>query len=131
MQTGRRDLVANRWEPFIHTIDIVGVDYSAATFLAQVRAVKDSGGLPLVALSTVGSVGTEGITVTGTTTDAGGIPTTSISIRINEATVEALPEPAELGDDVTLYWDMQVTPSGGNKFRMLEGTFTVHAGVTH
>lgn len=129
-KTGQLNLTANRWEPFIYTIDFEGFDYTGATFAMQVRAVKDSGGTPLVSLGTVGSVGTEGITITGvTTTD--GVPTTGISIRINEATVEGLPEPAELGDDVTLYYDLQITPSGGNKYRALEGAFVVHAGVTH
>lgn len=129
-KTGQLPLAANRWEPFVYTIDFPGFDYSAATFIAQVRAIKDSSGTALVDLSTVPSAGTEGINIVGvTTTDD--IPTTSISIRINEATIEALPEPAELGEDVTLYWDMQITPSGGNKYRALEGTFTVRAGVTH
>lgn len=129
-KTGPLKLTANRWEPFIYTIDFEGFDYTGATFAMQVRAVKDSGGTALVNLATVGSVGTEGITIVGvTTTD--GIPTTSISIRINEATVEALPEPAELGEDIVLRWDMQITPSGGNKYRALEGAFTVSAGVTH
>lgn len=94
----------------------------------------------MVDLSTVPSAGTEGINIVSVANediDFGGsigvvnVPVTTISIRINEATVEALPEPAELGDDVTLYWDMQITPSGGTKYRALEGTFTVHAGVTH
>lgn len=130
MQTGRRDLKANRWEPFVHTIDFEGVDWTGATFLMQVRATRDAGGAALVDLATVGSVGTEGVAIIGvTTTD--GVPTTSISIRVNEATMEGLPEPGALGDDIDLYWDMQVTPSGGTKQRALEGKFTVKAGVTH
>jgi hypothetical protein len=128
--TGILNLVANRWEPFVYTIDFEEFDYSAASFIAQVRLTRDAGGTPLVNLSTVGGVGTEGITIVGViTTD--GVATTSISIRIKEATIEALPEPIETGDDVTLYYDLQITPSGGVKYRALEGTFTVHAGVTH
>lgn len=130
LNTGRRDYVANRWEPFVTTIDFEGFDYASATFLMQVRAVKDSGGAALVDLATVGNIATEGITITGvTTTD--GVPTTGISIRVNEATIEGLPEPSLLGDDVTLYYDLQITPSGGNKYRALEGNFIIKAGVTH
>lgn len=130
MQAGRRDLVANRWEPFIHTIDFEGVDWTGATIVMQVRAVKDTSGTPLADLVTVGSVGTEGVTITGvTTTDD--VPTTSISIRINEATMEAIAIPEVIGEDYLLWWDMQVTPSGENKIRILEGKFTVKAGVTH
>lgn len=127
---GTRDLVANRWEPFVHTIDFVGFDWSAANFIAQVRMTRDATGSALVDLSTVGSVGTEGITVVEVVMTAG-VPTTTVSMRINEATMEALPAAGEVGDDIVLYWDMQVTPSGGVKARWLEGTFTVHAGVTH
>ena len=131
MKTGRRDLDANRWEPFIHTIDFAaGVDWTTANYLMQVRATKDAGGSALVDLTTVGSVSTQGVNVLGSST-VDGVLTTSVSIRINEATMEGLPEPAELGDDLVLYWDMQVTPSGGNKMRILEGKFTVKAGVTH
>lgn len=131
MKTGRRDLVANRWEPFIHTIDFVGVDWTGATFLMQVRAEKNASGAALVDLSTVGSVATEGITITGVTTDADAVPTTSISIRINEATVEGIALPTPPDGDYALAYDLQITPSGGNKFRALEGKFTVKAGVTH
>lgn len=129
--TGRRDLVANRWEPFVHTVAFEGFDYSAATFAMQVRLTPDAAGSPLVSLATVGSIGTEGITITGTTV-AGGITTTNISVRINEATMAALPLPAERGATMLLAWDMQITPSGGGtKFRVLEGAFTVSPGVTH
>lgn len=129
--TGPRDYLANRWEPFVRTIAFEGYDFTGASFIAQVRAVKDSGGTALVDLATVGSVATEGITLVSVTMD-GSVPTTNISIRINEATMEGLPEPNPPdGSDVILYWDMQITPSGGTKFRALEGAFTVHAGVTH
>lgn len=131
LSTGRRDLIANRWEPFVHTIDFVGVDYGTAAFIAQIRLMRDTSGTPLVDLATVGSVGTQGITIVAVTTDTGGVPTTATSLRINEATMESLPLPAEIGNDLDLYWDLQITPSGGTKFRCLEGLFTVHAGVTH
>lgn len=127
--TGRLDLVANRWEPFVHTIDFEGFDFTGAIFAMQVRLTRDATGDPLVNLSTVGGVGTEGVTITGVATVTG-LTTSSISIRINEPTVEGLPFPSERGEDSALYWDMQITPSGGVKYRALEGKFIVHAGVS-
>lgn len=119
--TGRRDLRANRWTPFQEEILFEGFNYSGATFAGSVRAVRDSGGAALAAFSfTAPSVAT-----------ANGLDTTSVTMSLTEAAVEGLPLPAspELGDDVVLYWDMHITPSGRPKFRALEGTFTVAAGV--
>jgi hypothetical protein len=127
--TGRRDLVANRWEPFVHTIDFEGFNFTGATFIMQVRLMRDAPGSPLVDLGTVGGVGTEGITLTGVAT-VNGASVSSVSIRINEATVEGLPAAGEIGDDLDLFYDLQITPAGGVKYRALEGAFTVHAGVT-
>lgn len=127
---GRRDLIANRWEPFVHTFDFEGFNLTGAAIIAQVRLTPDASGSALIDLTTVGSVGTQGITITGTST-VGSVTTTHLSMRINESTMEALPAPTEVGDDLTLYWDMQITPSGGVKYRALEGTFIVDSGVTH
>lgn len=127
--TGRRDLVAKRWEPFVHTIDFVGFDFTGATFLAQVRLFPDAPGVPLVDLATVTTANTQGIRLVGVTT-ANGIPTSSVYIRINEPVVEGLPFPSEPGADNPLAWDMQIVPSGGDKYRILEGRFIVDSGVT-
>jgi hypothetical protein len=128
--TGRRDYRANRWEPFVRRIHFEGYDFTGATFLAQVRAVKDSDGAALIDLATVGGVGTQGIAIVGVTT-ADGVPTTEINLRVNEATMEAIAKAVPLGDDYPLWWDLQITPSGGDKFRALEGKFIVAAGVAH
>lgn len=140
--TGRRDLLANRWEPFVHVIRFEGQDLTGATFIAQVRATRDAGGTAPVDLLTVGGIGSEGITIVSVANedvdfgvDIGvvNVPVTTISMRINEATMEAFDEPPidRLGDDLPYWWDMQITPSGGVKYRALEGQFTIHAGVTH
>lgn len=136
--TVRRDLVANRWEPFVHVVRFEGVSYAGASFAAEVRDRKD-GGFARATLATVGGVGTEGITIVSTANediDFGGdtgvqnVPVTTVSMRINEPTVEAMAVAPEAGDDGVIWWDMQITPSGGVKFRPLEGTFTIKAGVT-
>lgn len=138
--TGNLPLVANRWEPFVYVIRFEGQSLTGADLIAQVRLTRDAAGAAMVDLATVGSVATEGITIVSVANediDFGGdigvvnVPVSTISIRINEATMEALPEPQELGEDEPLFWDMQITPSGGDKYRALEGTFTVKAGVTH
>jgi hypothetical protein len=129
--TGRCDLLANRWEPLVRTFAFEDRDFTGASFIAQVRLTRDAAGSALISLATVGSVGTEGIAIVGVETDSDGVDTTTILMRINEATMEALPAAGEVGEDVTLYWDMQITPSGGSKYRALEGEFVVHAGVTH
>lgn len=126
--TGRRDLVANRWEPFVHTIAFEGFDFTGAVFKMQIRLTPDTPGTPLVDLATV-TTSVEGVRlVSVTTTDS--VPTSTVSIRIDELTVEGLPAADELGNNAVLAWDMQITPSGSDKFRVLEGTFTVKAGVT-
>lgn len=139
--TGRRDLVANRWEPFVHVFRYEGQNLTGATIIAEVRDRRD-GGFVRATLATVGSVGTEGITIVSVANediDFGGdigvlnVPVTTLSMRINEATMEAMdvaPDAGEPGEDGVVWWDKQITPAGGVKYRALEGTFTVHAGVT-
>jgi hypothetical protein len=136
--TGRRDLLANRWEPFVHVFRFEGVDLTGAVFAAEVRDRKD-GGFARATLATVGSVGTEGISlvsVAAEDVDFGGedgvlnVPVSTVSMRINEPTVEAMNVAPEAGADGQIWWDMQITPAGGVKFRALQGSFTISAGVT-
>jgi hypothetical protein len=137
-------LVANRWEPFVHVFRFEGQGLTGATFAAEVRDRKD-GGFARAVLATVGSAGTEGITlvsVANEDVDFGGdigvvnVPVSTVSMRINEPTMEAMGTAhlaagaAEVGDDGSIWWDMQITPAGGVKYRALEGQFTVKAGVT-
>lgn len=136
--TGWCDLAANRWEPFVNVFRFEGRDFTGATFAAEVRDRKD-GGFARASLATVSSVGAEGIKLVSVATEAidfGGetgvldVPVSTLSLRINEATMEAMAVAREAGDDGTIWWDMQVTPAGGVKYRALEGIFTVRAGVT-
>lgn len=148
--TGRYDIGADRWVACIRTFAFVGLDFTGATFIAQVRLTPDATGSPLVNLATVGSLASEGICLLYAGTDtitnhiaagrisevpsgytgASSVALSQLGFRINETTMEALPFPAERGDDAILAWDMQITPSGGIKDKYLGGTFTVRAGVT-
>lgn len=63
------------------------------------------------------------------------ITISTVGIRINETTIEVMPFPGsgaagERGDDLTLFWDLHITPSGGTKDRYAGGKFIVRAGVT-
>lgn len=53
-----------------------------------------------------------------------------VAIRIDKATMSGLLFPQERGDNQTLYWDMHITPSGGDEDKYAGGMFTVVSGVT-
>ena len=125
-------LEAGRWVPFVYDIDIVGIDLTGAAFAMQVHDTKDrTAGSPRASLTTQ-TTDVEGVRLVSVVTTAG-VPTSSIRIRINEATMEAMDaanDAGALGDDGSIVWDMHITPSGGSKFLAFEGAFTVKAGVT-
>jgi hypothetical protein len=139
IQTGRRDLVVPRWTPFRHEIDFQGLDLTGGTFALQVRLYRDAPGDPLISLA--GSTSpAEGMSVTVGTQEVDGIEMTvsTLQIRINETTIEgvlpfAVTDGApnrRAGDDVALVWDLHITATGLPKTRILEGAFTIKAGVT-
>lgn len=128
MPAGRLDLRVERRTPYIPgTIDFVGMDFAGAAFKLEVRTEKDTEGTALISIAGA-SAGSEGISVT--TTEDDGITTSHVQIQINEATIEALPFAGERGDDLELWWDFHITPSGGTKRNWLGGKFIVRAGVT-
>lgn len=124
IQPGNLPLEADRWTPFTRTLRFEGVDLTSATFKAQVRLTPDTPGTPEVDLATVTVANAEGVRFVAY---SGGAST--VAIRINEATMEGLPDAAETGEDLVLHWDLHIT-LGGLKQRWLYGTFTVRAGVT-
>lgn len=147
---GRYDIAADRWVACIRTFSFVGLNFTGATFIAQVRLYPDASGSPLVDLATVTLSTAEGIrliyggtdtvanhiaagrleTVPTGYTSASSVALSQVGFRINETTMEGLPFPEERGNDAVLAWDMHITPSGGIKDKYLGGTFTVRAGVT-
>lgn len=151
METPARiDIHADRWVACIRELAFVGYNFTGATFLAQVRTVPDAPGTALVNLATVTLSTAEGVRLIygGTDTIANHIAAgrlsdipsgyastdsvalSSVGIRVNETTMEALPEPVNIGDDLTLAWDIHITPSGGVKEKYAGGDFIVRAGVT-
>lgn len=103
-----------------------GWDFTGATFRLEVRDRRNGGALR-AGLDTVASAAAEGVRIVSVET-ADGIPVTTLGIRINETTMEAMPE-GEPGEDVELAWGLHITPSGGTKFQAFDGPFIVKASA--
>ncbi len=116
-------LTANRHAPFVYAIQINDIDLTGAVLDMHVRLDFGTPGDPLIDLSPQ-TAGTQGLSKV----IAGG--NTTLTIQIDEAALEGLPAPAEVGDDLVLAYDLQITPSGGTKAVWFRGSFTVRAGVT-
>jgi len=132
MIPGTLPLTVQRGTPFVYRIDFPGYDLSTAGLAAQVRLYRDQPGAPLIDLSTA-QPQAEGLSVV-VTLSSGGLPTSTLQIRINETTIEQLlPFPdngLEPGDRVPLAWDLHLTISPIGKRRWVEGPFTISPGVT-
>lgn len=125
---GRLDLMVQRWTPFVYQIEFQGLDFADATMAMQVRLYRDAPGAPLISLTNAAS-NAEGLSVKVATVD--GMPVSTVQIRINETTAEALLLNAgKPGDDVRLVYDLHITGGGLPKTRWLEGSFTIRAGAT-
>ena len=128
MTAARLDLGADRRTPFVRTIRFEGYDLTGATFKAQVRPYSDAPGSPLVDLATVVSSSAEGLKLLTVETVAGQ-PVSTVQMRVNQSTMEAMPAANAPGGDVTLAWDLHIT-IGSAKERWLFGDFVVLGGVT-
>ncbi len=129
-ETAGIPLLAARWVPFQHEIEIEGVDLATAQVALQIRDRKDGDRL-LAALSRVDAPDSEGLRVTSRVRDK--VPITTVHIHIAETTMEAIDvarERGEPGGDAVLWWDLHVSPASGVKFVAFEGSFIVRAGVT-
>ena len=125
---GKLDLVVQRWTPFVFLIDFEAFDFSAATMIAEVRLRGDAPGSAIISLTNAAS-NAQGLSVNVETTDD--IPTSTVQIRINETTLEAiLLNAGKVGSDVVLAWDIHITGGGLPKTRWLEGSFIIRPGVT-
>lgn len=132
MTPGTLPLTVQRGTPFVYRIDFPGYDLTNAGLAAQVRLYRDQPGAPLVSLVAAQPLA-EGLSVE-VATEADGIPTSTLQIRINETTIEQLrPFPAnglEPAEPVVLVWDLHLTISPVGKRRWIEGSFTISPGVT-
>jgi hypothetical protein len=125
---GRLDLTVQRWTPFVYQIDFEGLDFTSATMAMQGRLWRDAPGSPLISLSNAAS-NAEGLSVSVATVE--GVTVSTVQIRINETTAEALLLNAgKPGDDARLVYDLHITGGGFPKARWVEGDLIIRAGAT-
>lgn len=128
IEAGTWNIRANRWTPFVETVTCEAMDLTGATLDMQIRLLPTSSGSPLVDLSPA-APGSEGLSLA--VDDSGLVTTSTITIRINEATMEPLLYDPEREGDAELWYDLHVTPAGGDKYVLIRGTFTIVDGATH
>lgn len=126
-ETVSAPLVGWRTNALVETIVINGLDLTGATFRLEVRDRADGGTLR-AGLDTVATSASEGVRIVSVET-VDGVPVTTLGVRINETTMEAMPAAPEAGDDIELHWGMHITPSGELKFMAFDGPLTVKASV--
>lgn len=125
---GRLDLTVQRWTPFVYPIDFEGLDFTGAAMAMQARLYRDAPGGPLISLANA-APNAEGLSASVTTTD--GVVTSTVQIRINETTAEALLLNAgKPGDDIRVVYDLHITGGGFPKTRWIEGDLIIRAGAT-
>ncbi|WP_271300629.1 SGNH/GDSL hydrolase family protein [Sphingomonas sp. CV7422] len=118
-----------RWQALNQTMRFVGVDLTGADFRLQVRDRPNTPGTPLIDLAKVSTAAAEGVRLISVEA-ADGVPVSTLGIRINETTMEGMPFKDDQSESSIFAWDMQVTPSGGQKAKWIGGVFVVEAGVT-
>lgn len=125
---GRLDLTVQRWTPFAYQVEFEGLDFTGSAMAMQVRLYRDAPGAPLISLGNAAG-NAEGLSVTVATDD--GVAKSTVQIRINETTAEALLLNAgKPGDDIALVYDLHITGGGFPKSRWLEGALIIRAGAT-
>jgi len=152
-QPARRALHADRWVALIRKLAFVDFNFTGATFAMQVRQTYDAPGAALITLGTVGGMGSEGVWLdyAGTDTvlnhlaagrlrevppgltESTSVAVSVVGIRINKSTMgnpANIPFPAQRGEDLTLAWDLLITPSGGVQDKYIGGHFIVRGGAT-
>lgn len=131
---GKLDLVVQRWTPFDFSIQLpVGLDFTDATAALQARLRPDAPGDPIISLVNASPAG-QGLSFSHVT--EGAVVTSTLRIRINETTAEAillnagkLPS-VDRREDVRLSYDIHITGGGFAKTRWYEGVLTIRGGST-
>jgi len=125
-------LTAYRWQPFVNSIEVEGVDLGAASISLQLRLYPDALGDALLTLTRNDNPSAQGIAVRDSAIIAG-LPTQTLQIRINETTLEQLmPFPnngTEPGECVNLAYDLVIDLPGFAKARWMSGSFAIVPGA--
>lgn len=131
MTPGTLPITVYRNVPFVEPIRFVGYNFTGGTFALQVRTLPGTAGSALIGLTNQ-TAGTQGLSVAVTTES--GISVSTLTIQIDEATIDALLPAStngqKAGTDVLLHYDLVINGGGVGKVRWLEGTFTIAEGVT-
>lgn len=131
-ETASLPLAGYRNAPFTAEIEVVGFDLTDAVFAMQVRDEKTATATLRADLSTV-TTAIEGIRLASVAT-VGGVTTSVIAIRIDQATMAAMDvaeDRGEPGTDQDIFFDLMITPDGGDAFVGYAGTFTIQAQATN
>lgn len=121
-------MAANRWVKFVHTIEIEGFDFTDADFACQVRDQRDTTTTPRADLATTTTPGAEGVRFVSYAADI-----TTLELVISAATMQAIDtanDGGKPGEDGEAWWDIIITPDGGDAFVALSGQFIIKAGAT-
>jgi hypothetical protein len=122
-------LGGRRWQRYGKTLRFLGVDLTSADMRLQVRLYRNAPGAPLIDLQTVTNGNAEGLRLVSVT-QVDGKPVSTVSLIVNETTMEGTPFMGEAGADSVFAYDAQITPAGGFKQVWLEGQFWVLSAVT-
>lgn len=154
------DLVIDRWTSFVRTFAFVGYDFTSAAYKMQIRQVKDVNPALITLTTQTTDIEGVRTAYAGTDTLANHLaagrldgsdisallglqnPATGsnfmlsdsillslVGIRINKATIAAA-IPINGGLDYPAYYDLHITPSGGDETNFVGGVATIAAGVT-
>lgn len=132
-------------------IAFIDFNFTGATFKAAIKETPDAAGSALVSLTTQ-TTDAQGVRLLYSASDtvqnhilAGRISdvppglelttnvyVSQVQIKIDKTTMEnasIFPLPQERGDDQTYYWDLLITPSGGDEDKYAGGGFIIQGGA--
>ncbi|MBA15579.1 MAG: hypothetical protein CMN73_04405 [Sphingomonas sp.] len=121
-----------RTQALARLINFVGIDLTgAAARLVVVQNWDNDPDSPEFGGAITTTANGNGSVVTlGTVTTSGGVPTSPVTLTIGEDDMASVPDAAEVGNDVTWKWYLELTPIGGTRGRYLEGDFIVGGSLS-
>lgn len=122
-------LRGTRTTPLDYVFEFRGIDLTDAVMAAQVRQKADNPGDPEIDLADGVSAGVTGLRLISVET-VEGQPYSRVGMFVEEDDMADLPAAAEVGDTLTWYWDLKITPDGGVTARYLAGAFLIEGAST-
>lgn len=131
-ETATLPLAGYRNAPFVAEIEVTGHDLTDAAFAMQIRDERTPTATLRADLATV-TTAVEGVRVASVAT-VGGVTTSVVAIRIDQATMAAMDvaeDRGQPGTDQDIFYDVLLTPDGGDPFVAWAGSFTIMAQATN